>query len=66
MEVVRLPIGEQAPAEADCIRIEEAGPASFKLTPSAPCVGADDDESVSIVNAPMFKSWDEAEAAGLA
>ena len=66
MEVVRLPVGKQAPVEADCIRIEQADDAMFKLTASALCVGADDGASVSIVDAPTFESLEKAEAAGLA
>jgi hypothetical protein len=66
MEVVRLPVGEQAPVDADCLRIEQVSEFSFKLTASALCGGADEGESVSIVDAPMFQSLPEAEAAGLA
>ena len=35
MEIVRLPVGEQARVDADCIRIEERPDASHKLTASA-------------------------------
>jgi hypothetical protein len=66
MEVVRLPVGKQAPIDADCIRIEQTAEAMFKLTASALCVGADEGESVSIVDGPTFESAEEAEAAGLA
>jgi hypothetical protein len=65
MQVVRLPVGEQAPVEADCIRIEQAAEAVFKLTASALCVDADEGESVSIVDGPTFESAEKAEAAGL-
>lgn len=66
MEIVRLPVGEQASVAADCIRIEEQPGASYKLTASALCVGADDGESVSIVGGPVFATAAQAEAAGLA
>jgi hypothetical protein len=65
MEVVRLPVGKQAPVDADCIRIEQAAEATFKLTASALCVDTDDGESVSIVDGPIFESAETAEAAGL-
>ena len=65
MEIVRLPVGKQAPVDTDCIRIEQAAEAMFKLTASALCVGADDGESVSIVDGPTFESAEKAEAAGL-
>jgi hypothetical protein len=65
MDVVKLPVGKQAPVDADCIRIEQTAEAMFKLTASALCVGADDAESVSIVDGPIFASVEDAEAAGL-
>jgi hypothetical protein len=65
MDVVKLPVGKQAPVDADCIRIEQTAEAIFKLTASALCVDADDAESVSIVDGPTFQSAEEAEAAGL-
>lgn len=66
MEIVRLPLGEQASVDVDCIRIEEQPGTTYKLTASAMCVGADDGESVSIVGGPEFGTIEQAEAAGLA
>jgi hypothetical protein len=66
MEIVRLPLGEQASVDADCIRIEEQPGATYKLTASALCVGADEGESASIVGGPTFNSFEQAEAAGIA
>jgi len=66
MEVVRLPVGKQAPVDADCIRIEQVDDISYKLTASALCSSVDDDESVSIVDTPVFQRFADAEAAGLA
>jgi hypothetical protein len=66
LEIVKLPLGQQAPVDADCIRIEEQSHGSYKLTGSAMCVGADDGESVSLVGGLMFESTEEAEATGLA
>lgn len=65
MDIVKLPVGKQAPVDADCIRIEQTAEATFKLTASALCVGADDGESVSIVDGPTYESAEEAEAAGV-
>jgi hypothetical protein len=66
MEIVRLPVGEQASLDADCIRIEEQASGTYKLTASAMCKGADDGESVSIVGGLEFASMEEAEATGTA
>ena len=65
MEIVRLPVGEQAPVDADCIRIEELTGSTFKLTASALCVGSDDGDSVSILDGLEVASVEEAEAAGI-
>jgi hypothetical protein len=66
MEIVRLPVGEQAPADVDCIRIEEVSESTFKLTASALCVETDDGDSVSIIDGPFFETIEQAEAAGVA
>jgi hypothetical protein len=65
MEVVRLPVGKQAPVDTDCIRIEQVAEATFKLTASALCDDADEGESVSIVDMPTFENAEKAEAAGI-
>ena len=66
MEIIRLPVGEQASTDADCLRVEEQPDAGYKLTASAICIGADDGESVSIVGGPTFADAAQAEAAGIA
>lgn len=66
MDIVRLPPGQHAPIDADCIRIEERRDGTFKLTASALCSGRDDAESVSIVGGPLFATLKQAEEAGLA
>ncbi len=66
MEIVRLPLGEQASVDADCIRIEEQPGATYMLTASALCAGAQDADSVSIVGGAVFGSIEQAEAAGVA
>ena len=65
MEVVRLPVGKQAPVDADCIRVEQTAEDVFKLTATALCVDNDDADCVSIVDAPTFESAEKAEATGL-
>ena len=66
MDVIRLPLGEQAPVDTDCVRIEEQPDSTYRLTASALCSDADEGESVSIVGAPSYPSVAEAEAAGIA
>lgn len=66
MDIIRLPTGEQAPIDVDCLRIEERPGGEYRLTASAICVGADDGESVSIVGCPLFASAEAAESAGMA
>jgi hypothetical protein len=65
MEIIRLPVGEQASVDDDCLRIEEQADSSYRLTASALCAETDDAESASIVGAPSFRSLEEAEAAGV-
>lgn len=66
MEITRLPVGEVAPPDADCIRIEEGVNGNFKMTASALCTGQDNGESVSIIDWPAFGTVRQAEEAGLA
>lgn len=66
MEIVRLPVGKQAPVDTDCIRVEELSAGSYKLTASALCIEAEEDDSVSLVGTQPFESAEEAEAVGLA
>jgi hypothetical protein len=66
MEIVRLPVGKQASADVDCIRIEELGGSTFRLTASALCVETDDGDSVSIIDGPLFDTIEQAEVAGIA
>ena len=67
MEIVRLPIGEQASVDADCIRIEEQASGTYRLTASALCAASDEGESVSIVGDGLeFETVEQAEATGVA
>lgn len=62
MEIIKLPIGEQAPVESDCISIDEQPDGSFLLTGSL--LGPE--ESVALVTELTFPTRDEAESTGLA
>lgn len=66
MEITRLPVGEVAPSDTDCVRIEQKQDGTYKMTASALCTGNDDSESVSIVDGPIFQSLRQAEDAGIA
>ncbi|SEN76042.1 hypothetical protein SAMN05192583_3493 [Sphingomonas gellani] len=66
MDIVKLPVGEQAPIDVDWIRIEEQADGTYTLTASALCRGSDDGDSVSMVDGPRFSSVADAEADGFA
>jgi hypothetical protein len=66
MQVERLPIGEHAPTDRDCLRIEQEPDGSFRLTASALCTDNEDPDSVSMSPETTFATADQAEAAGLA
>lgn len=68
MEIIKLPLGEQAPKESDCISVEERADGRFELNTSAlsNCAGEDDEESTAIIGSKPYDSYDDAEAAGLA
>ena len=66
MELIRLPAGEQAGMETDCIRVEELGDGTHRLTGSAMCAGEDEGTSVSLVGDLTYATAAEAECAGLA
>lgn len=61
MEIVRLPIGERAPIDSDCISIDQV-PGGFNLTGSL----LGDEESVAIVSPIICDTREAAEEQGLA
>ena len=69
MEVIRLPLGEQAPKESDCISVEAQADGSYLLNTSAlsNCGGenGEEAESMSVIGSQPYVSYDEAEAAGM-
>lgn len=66
MEIVRLPVGKQAPVDTDCIRIEAQSAGTYKLTSSALCTEADGGDSVSVISTQLFDTAEEAEQVGTA
>ena len=68
MEVVKLPRGEIASDESDCVRIQELPGGAFELQGSVlfRCGDAEVAESVSLIGGEPYKSYDAAEAAGVA
>jgi hypothetical protein len=68
MEVIRLPTGQPAPPDVDCIGIDRLPDGGFNLNATAllQCDNGAEAESVSLIGAPPFATVEEAEAAGLA
>ena len=68
MDVVKLPVGEQAPKDSDCISLRHLPDGKVRLEASAlaNCGDTDGDESIALVDGGAYDSMDEAEAAGLA
>lgn len=69
MEIIRLPWGELAPKDSDCIHMEEDGRGRWQLNTSAlESCDADDEDAASdaTIGGAPYDSYDAAEAAGLA
>lgn len=68
MHIIRLPAGEAAPPEADCIAIERRADGRFMLNATAlmACGDTDEAESVSMIGSAPYDHYADAEAAGLA
>jgi hypothetical protein len=68
MEIIKLPPGEMASEDTDCIKINETPDGKFSLVASAlmDCGDGDSPESVALVSSDPYASYDDAEAAGLA
>ena len=67
MEIIKLPLGELAPGEADCISIDEMPDGRFVLnTSTLTACDPEDAESNSVIGSEPYPSYDAAEAAGLA
>lgn len=68
MDIRKLPAGEPAPSDGDCIRIQELDGGGFQLNGSVlfRCGDTEAAESVSLVGGEPYSSYGDAEAAGLA
>ena len=68
MKIIKLPPGEMAPADTDCIKINEMSDGRYSLVASAlmACGDGEDFESVALVGSEPYASYRDAEAAGLA
>ncbi len=68
MEITRLPSGQRAPDEADCISVEEKPDGTFELQGAAliNCGDGEEAESVALVGLEPFASREQAEEVGLA
>lgn len=68
MDIIKLPVGDMAPADTDCIKINATPAGDYTLVASAlmMCGDGEDAESVALVGSDPYPSYDEAEAAGLA
>lgn len=67
MHIVKLPLGQFAAQDVDCIAIEKLATGKYDLTGSAltMCGEASHDVSVSIEGEP-YETYEQAESAGLA
>lgn len=68
MDIVKLPPGERAPKDSDCISIVLTTTGTYSLDGSAlqSCGDGDEIESVTMIGSKPYDSYEEAEAAGLA
>lgn len=66
MEIIRLPWGELAPEESDCVHVEEAGEGHWTINTSALSSCDDEAESDATIGSAPYDSYEAAEAAGLA
>lgn len=66
MDLIRLPVGEQADVDTDCIRVEELDDGACRLTGTALCTDVDEGTSVSLMDGLSYATPGEAEAAGIA
>lgn len=68
MDIIKLPVGQAAPEDSDCIRIQELPGGAFELNGSVlmRCGDGDTMESVAMVGSESYSSADDAESAGLA
>lgn len=68
MDIIKLPVGQPAAEDTDCIRIQELPDGKFELNGSVllRCGDSDTAESVAMVGSEPYATPDDAESAGLA
>ena len=68
MEIIRMPSGEVAPGDVDCISIVALPDGRFDLSGAAlvACGDGDEVQSVALIGLPPFETREAAEDAGLA
>ena len=68
MEIIKLPAGELAPENSDCLHIERRDEGHFYINASAllSCGDGEQGDSVALIGSDPYGSYDEAESAGLA
>lgn len=62
MEIIKLPKGERADDDADCVHIAANADGKFELVGTA----LDGEDTISIMDGEPYSTYDDAEAAGLA
>lgn len=70
MKITKLPAGQTAPKDSDCIKIERIDDGLFTITTSGLVDCRNDDgeeaESEAVISSDSYDTYEEAEAAGLA
>ena len=68
MDIVKLPAGEPAPEDSDCISLQPLADGKVRLEASAlaSCGDTEVDESIALLDGGAYDSMEKAEAAGLA
>ncbi len=68
MDIVRLPEGEQAPKDSDCISLQELPDGTVRLEAAAliNCGDSEQAESIALVDGGAYGTMEQAEAAGVA
>jgi hypothetical protein len=68
MEIHRLPAGQLAPEDSDCVHVSKTADGKYELNCSVllACGEGDEVESVALIGGRAYDSFEQAEAAGLA
>jgi hypothetical protein len=68
MDIKRLPVGEVAPVDSDCIKITKTQSGGFELITSAlaQCEGDEEAISEAVISSDEYDSYEKAEEAGVA